>query len=136
MLALFGLAATPEAFGQGLSAQELDRLNRLIGKPKDPAQYLQLMVMNQVGRCWKPAEQWDKGPTVQVEVFLARDGRLSKPPRILNASSDPNFVAAANIAVRAIENCAPYNLPDQAYVGGWDRIVMTFTIGRAPPNPK
>jgi len=56
--------------------------------------------------------------------LLARPELVEAPP----ASRSVHGPAFAESAIRAIEQCQPYNfLPPSEYKGGWDFIDMTFT---------
>jgi outer membrane biosynthesis protein TonB len=68
---------------------------------------------------------------VSVEVFLAPNGALARPPQATAASraaaaGNPFMRAALESALRAANICAPYrNLPQDQY-GQWSEIMITF----------
>ena len=83
---------------------------------------LQAMAASQIQRCVRsnldaPANM---DLRVVVEVRLERDGSLSAPPRlqeerrVLN-STNPFLRVAGERALRAVIDCAPYQLPAQNY---------------------
>jgi colicin import membrane protein len=86
------------------------------------------MMKRAVGRCWNVnsgLEGADK-VVVEVEVRLRADGQLEQEPRVINSGVGALFADAANSAVRALVQCAPYDLPRDFYEGGWDHMVVTF----------
>lgn len=86
------------------------------------------MIKDAVKRCWNinsGAEGANK-IIVKVEVVLTPDGRLAKPPRVVNSGPGPLFADTANSAVRAIVQCEPYDFPSELYKGGWEEAVWTF----------
>lgn len=83
---------------------------------------LQAMAASQIQRCVRSNADapMDMDLRVVVEVRLERDGSLASPPRlrdqnrILN-SPNPFLRVAGERAVRAVIDCAPYQLPAQNY---------------------
>ncbi|MEM7777544.1 MAG: cell envelope integrity protein TolA [Pseudomonadota bacterium] len=107
-------AGTPDGRDDRLTASQL----AMIG----------VMMRTAVKRCWNinsglaGAERL----AVEVELRLHPDGRLKGTPRVRNGRSDPHFTDAANSALRALVQCAPYDLPAKLYKGGWDHMVVSF----------
>jgi hypothetical protein len=83
---------------------------------------LQAMAAGQIARCVRsnadaPA---DMDLAVVVEVRLERTGALAEPPRLKDAgrvlnSPNPFLRVAGERAVRAVIECAPYDLPAANY---------------------
>ena len=86
------------------------------------------MVKNRVRDCWRVQTGISGADQliVDVEVKMDPSGQLRGEPRVVNRSSSPIFRDAAINAVRAIKQCAPYDLPKNLYKGGWDHMVVTF----------
>ena len=83
----------------------------------------------QVRRCWNPpigADQ-SEAPIVDIMISLRRDGSLAEPPQVENQArmSEPFFRASAEAAIRAINQCQPYDLPGDQY-NLWREIDWTF----------
>ncbi len=58
----------------------------------------------------------------------ARTALSSGTPRLLAGPPMANGPAIAESAIRAIQQCQPYTfLPQAEYVGGWDRLDITFS---------
>ncbi len=72
---------------------------------------------SQISRCWSPPIGGLGGDAiiVKLQFRLNRDGTLAGPPRVLNYQPSPFFQAAADATVRAVAQCAPYNLPPEKY---------------------
>lgn len=87
----------------------------------------------QMRECWNPpiGAPNPEELIVTVEVFLAPNGALARPPQLTGASraaagSNPFMRAAAESALRAVNICAPYrNLPQDMYAE-WNEIIITF----------
>ena len=67
---------------------------------------------------------------VQMEVYLAPDGSVARPPQLSAdtaraASADPFMRSAVEAAKLAIHVCAPYKLPADRY-SVWRDISVTF----------
>lgn len=96
------------------------------------AAFLAGLMRQAVSRCWNinaGLEGVDK-MIVKVEVRLAPDGSLAIPPKVVNSAASPLFRDAADSAVRALVQCAPYTLPPDKYKGGWEHMVVTFDPAR------
>ena len=80
---------------------------------------LQQLMQREVGACWNfPAGAVQpESLEVYVIIYLRADGTLAQPPQIENESrmSEPYFRAAAESAIRAINQCQPYQLPQDQY---------------------
>ncbi len=86
-----------------------------------------------MARCWRvnigaPNPERLK---VQVEFYLKKDGSLVGPPKVLNAkqiarSNDPYWKAAEQAAVRAVLDCAPYDLLPVERYDSWQIVELNF----------
>lgn len=89
-----------------------------------------LALTERLRSCFYAPERFRAGPPLHVRVYLElrRDGTLAVAPRQVPGSShgvDPSLVQSA---IRAVEKCQPYSfLPRAHYVGGWDRLDVTFS---------
>jgi outer membrane biosynthesis protein TonB len=98
----------------------------------------QKLTMNWVGAlqkrisdCWTMPVGIADGDKLEIRVYfeLRRDGSVAGPPRLVSisgatAASGP---AVSEGALRAIQQCQPYSfLPQAEYVGGWDKLDLTF----------
>ena len=95
----------------GLSASEIDALRaRMVA-------------------CWRaPIDAADPDRlVVRVRFSLRRDGSLESGPDLLTPinRADRALVVAGENAVRAVRNCAPYDLPQERY-DQWREIIFTF----------
>ncbi|HWQ86355.1 hypothetical protein, partial [Brevundimonas sp.] len=68
---------------------------------------------------------------IQMDVTLDERGRITAGPTLLGQRSDPVWRAAADGAVRAIRQTAPFNVPT-GFEGG--RFRPTFVTERACAN--
>ena len=68
---------------------------------------------------------------IQVELTLSADGRITSGPSLINAQSSNVYRAAADGALRALRQTAPFNVP-QGFPGGVYR--PTFNTERACRN--
>jgi hypothetical protein len=106
----------PSGGAQSLSGPELDALKA------------------KMYQCWNPdcGAAGADGYAVRVRIVLGRDGGLTRSPELMDkariAAGGRAYQAAAERALRAVERCAPYTLPDDRYEA-WREIVMYF-------NPK
>jgi colicin import membrane protein len=62
---------------------------------------------------------------VKIRLQFNPNGTLSRPPEIMNPQSVPYFVAISESAVRAVQKCAPFDLPPAKY-DYWKDIVLNF----------
>lgn len=93
-----------------LSANEMDALRQALG------------------RCWSIPAGVDDAETLKVSVRfrLDRSGELEGRPEVIRggAPSGPGRTAAES-AVRAVQKCAPFNLPAAKY-DTWAEVVVNF----------
>ncbi|MFA4899200.1 MAG: cell envelope integrity protein TolA, partial [Brevundimonas sp.] len=68
---------------------------------------------------------------IQVELTLSADGRITRGPSLINAQSSNVYRAAADGALRALRQTAPFDVP-QGFPGGVYR--PTFNTERACRN--
>lgn len=68
---------------------------------------------------------------IQVELTLSPDGRITRGPSLINAQSSNVYRAAADGALRALRQTAPFDVP-QGFPGGIYR--PTFNTERACRN--
>ncbi|MDQ1154408.1 hypothetical protein [Brevundimonas sp. SORGH_AS_0993] len=68
---------------------------------------------------------------IQVELTLSPDGRITRGPALINAQSSNVYRAAADGALRALRQTAPFDVP-QGFPGGVYR--PTFNTERACRN--
>jgi len=64
-------------------------------------------------------------PVVDVEFRLNPDGSLNGEPVIRDRQNSPLYRIAADAAVRAIKQCAPFQLPADKYAA-WSRVSLIF----------
>lgn len=64
-------------------------------------------------------------PIVTVRFQLRPDGSLAGEPVLVNRQSSPLYNIAANASIRAIKQCAPFNLPPDKY-GAWNTVTWEF----------
>ncbi len=92
-------------------------------------------LMDHIKRCWSPAGGAPP-PRVRIYFELRRDGTLAGPPRQVPGTSDGAPPALVQDAIQAIQKCQPYAfLPQSEYVGGWDRLDITFDIRKTLSEP-
>lgn len=68
---------------------------------------------------------------IQVDLTLSADGRITRGPTLVNPQSSAVYRAAADDALRALRQTAPFNVPD-GFPGGAYR--PTFNTERACRN--
>jgi hypothetical protein len=68
---------------------------------------------------------------IQVDVTLSPDGRITRGPTLVNARPGSVYRAAADEAIRALREAAPFD-PPRGFTGGDFR--PTFNIERACAN--
>ena len=90
----------------------------------------------QIERCWiVPAGARDAGAlTIRIRIFLNRDGSLARPPEIIdrsrmNKAGQEFWRAAAEGARRAVQKCAPLDLPREHF-DIWRVTELTFEPGK------
>lgn len=64
-------------------------------------------------------------PVVTVRFQLRPDGSLAGEPMLINRQSSPLYNIAADASIRAIKQCAPFNLPPDKY-GAWNTVTWEF----------
>ena len=71
----------------------------------------------QLRECWRlPGSGGGASiPVVTVKWQLNRDGSLRGVPKVIGRRSSPTYRVAAENAVRAVVQCAPYRLPKDKY---------------------
>ncbi len=81
----------------------------------------------QLRECWRlPGGGGGSSiPVVTVKWQLNRDGSLRGSPKVVGRRSSPAFQVAAENAVRAVVQCAPYRLPKDKYEA-WRSITWDF----------
>lgn len=81
----------------------------------------------QIGRNWFPPVGWTNPAEVRVvlEFRLNRDGTLQDRPNVVQYPPGQYAQAAAESAVRAVIQTAPYQLPPEKY-DSWREVRMTF----------
>ena len=118
----------PEA--GGVTQQPLDGAPSL-GAPSGTAVRLSMSEIDylrqQISRCWSPpiGVLDAVGLVVKLDVELAPDGALVRPPIVANTSSDPIFTIASEAAARAVVQCQPYSLPADKY-DAWKHMIVNF----------
>jgi colicin import membrane protein len=85
------------------------------------------MIVNKVKTCWNiNAGIEGAAQLVPIITFeLNRDGSVRGTPKVMNASSSPQFQDAANSAIRAVMQCQNYNLPPERYEV-WESVTLRF----------
>lgn len=71
---------------------------------------------NQLMRCFTPPFNVQSGKA-RVEIHLAPDGSLARPPKLIGPSADP---ASAQAALRAVSRCAPFRIPSE-FTSSYDK---------------
>ena len=64
-------------------------------------------------------------PPVNVEFRLRQDGTVEGEPVIVDRQNTPLYNIAADATIRAIKQCAPFQLPPDKY-GAWSKVSLTF----------
>ena len=64
-------------------------------------------------------------PIVNVEFHLNQDGTLNGEPVLVNRQNTPLYNIAADASIRAIKQCAPYQLPPDKYAA-WSSVTWAF----------
>jgi colicin import membrane protein len=83
-----------------------------------------------IKQCWNVPAGVRDAENIEVRVYfeLRKDGTVSGPPKLLAGPPNANGPAIGESAIRAIQQCQPYSfLPPAEYVGGWDRLDITFS---------
>ena len=61
---------------------------------------------------------------VKVKLNLRRDGSLAGAPIVLN-TGPTGFRVAADAAVRAVNQCAPFDMPGEKF-DAWAEVIVNF----------
>ncbi|HWV81313.1 MAG TPA: cell envelope integrity protein TolA [Hyphomicrobiaceae bacterium] len=90
--------------------------------------WLAKLLGDAVGRCWNvmAGVSGVERLVIKVQVRLNRDGTIIGAPKVTNSDGSPLFALAADSTVRAMIECAPYNLPQDMYTDGWEYIEFAF----------
>ncbi len=83
-----------------------------------------------IKQCWNVPAGVRDAENIEFRVYfeLRKDGTVASMPRLLAAPPAASGPAIAESAIRAIQQCQPYTfLPQSEYVGGWDRLDITFS---------
>ncbi|MCK9911579.1 hypothetical protein MXD81_20665, partial [Microbacteriaceae bacterium K1510] len=64
-------------------------------------------------------------PIINVRFQLNQDGSLNGEPVVVNRENTPLFAIAADASVRAVKQCAPFQLPPDMY-GAWSTVTWAF----------
>lgn len=83
-----------------------------------------------IRQCWNVPAGVRDAEDIEIRVYfeLHKDGTVAGLPRLLAGPPMANGPAIAESAIRAIQQCQPYTfLPQAEYVGGWDRLDITFS---------
>lgn len=96
------------------------------------ASFLAGLMRQAVSRCWNINAGLDgiQQMVVKIEVHLSPAGDIVGVPKVVNTQASPVFRDAADSAVRALIQCAPYALPPDKYAGGWEHMILSFDPAR------
>lgn len=91
-------------------------------------QMIGVMMENAVKRCWNinSGLEGAENLAIVVRIRLKPNGQLDGRPQVMNRRNSPHFADAADAALRAVIQCAPYDLPKELYKGGWDFMELSF----------
>jgi len=80
-----------------------------------------------IAQCWSPPIGWTDPVEVRVVLmlYLEADGSIGTAPQVLEAPGGRYQQAAPESAVRAVQRCAPYDLPAEKYQA-WKQVRVTF----------
>jgi hypothetical protein len=91
------------------------------------------LINSQTSRCWRTSIDAPDAQNLVIvlEIRLNRDGSLAMPPALQDAyrirnSANPYLRVAAERAIGAVVDCAPYRLPAESY-SQWRHIDVGFT---------
>ena len=89
---------------------------------------------DQVRRCYRrPAVITEARQIVtRLRVRFTLDGHLMDIPQVVSQASvtpstQPYAAKMAQAATLAMIRCAPFKLPPEAYIGGWEELEFTFS---------
>jgi hypothetical protein len=102
--------------------------------PQEPFAHADILeFQRQVRTCWTVPPNAPSF-TIALRVRLNPNGTLLGSPLLLNPDSDEidsrNFRLASASAVRAVNGCAPYNLPSKSY-RIWNDVVIYLNPANA-----
>ena len=83
-----------------------------------------------IKQCWNVPAGVRDAENIEIRVYfeLRKDGTVVGMPRMLAGPPNASGPAIGESAIRAIQKCQPYTfLPPAEYVGGWDRLDITFS---------
>lgn len=91
------------------------------------ADLLKGMISGRLKDCWRlPGGGGGvETPVVRLRWNLRPDGSLEGQPHIEGGQSGPSFQIAAEAAIRAVQQCAPFQLPADKY-SAWKQIIWDF----------
>jgi colicin import membrane protein len=84
-------------------------------------------IQSRLRACWRlpSGGGGSDTPPVTLRWHLKPDGSLDGEPQVEQARADPLFRLAAEAALRAVRECAPFDLPPERY-GVWRVIIWDF----------
>jgi len=91
---------------------------------------VQQAIQAQIERCWSAPAGARSAETliVKIQISLRRDGSLARLPKVMDEQrmvQDQVFRAAAEAARRAVQKCAPLDMPRESYEV-WREVVLNF----------
>jgi hypothetical protein len=63
---------------------------------------------------------------ISVHILLKKDGSLAAPPQVVNTSMHPAFRVGSESAVRAVQECTPFNFLPVAKYEAWQDLILDF----------
>ncbi len=118
---------------QSITGEQLNPKSQ-IGTSAGRAQKLTMSwigaLQKHISDCWAVPAGVRDADTMEVRILirLNSNGMLQAAPELVEAPHAEAGPAFAQSAIRAIEQCQPYNfLPQAEYKGGWDFMDMTFS---------
>ena len=102
--------------------------------PQEPFAHADILeFQRQVRNCWAVPPNAPSF-TIALRVRLNANGTIIGGPLLLNPDTDEidnrNFRLASAAAVRAVNSCAPYNLPSKSY-RFWSDVVIYLNPSRS-----
>ncbi|MEY4090826.1 MAG: hypothetical protein RLZZ496_8 [Pseudomonadota bacterium] len=90
------------------------------------------LLRDQITKCWSPPAWVTGADNLRpiIRIGLREDGSLDGLPAAVDSSSDPSMKAMEESAIRAIRQCAPFNIPPQfkSYYSDWKSLAVTFDM--------
>jgi TolA protein len=85
----------------------------------------------QISRCWAPpvGGLGSDAIIVKLRIELNQDGSIGRAPEVVNDNPSHFFPPAAESAVRAVFQCAPYRMPPETYAQ-WHDMLLNFDPSR------